>query len=51
MTEFENLYCSMEGNETFRIVSPIFRDNIYVGHFENWPKHEAVFSFFGEDKY
>ena len=32
------------------MVSPIYRDNIYVGHFENWPPHEAVFSFFGDNK-
>jgi len=46
MYPFENLFCLIEGTELFRVVSPIFRDNLYVGHFENWPPHEAPFSFF-----
>ena len=50
MKEYESLYCVLEGTEQFRVVSPIFRDNLYVGHFENWPPHEATFSFFGERK-
>jgi len=50
MKEYESLYCVMEGTEHFRTVSPIFRDNLYVGHFENWPPHEATFSFFSDRK-
>ena len=50
MKEFENLYCVFEGQEAFMLVSPIFRDNIMVGHFENWPPNESPFSFFGERK-
>lgn len=50
MKEYESLYCVMEGTEQYRIVSPIFRDNLYVGHFENWPPHEATYSLFGDRK-
>ena len=48
MKEYESLYCVMEGVEQFRIVSPIFRDNMFVGHFENWPPHEATYSLFND---
>jgi hypothetical protein len=50
MNNYEAIYCVMLGTEQFRIISPIFRDNLYVGHFENWPAHEAPFSFFSDKK-
>ena len=46
---FENQICVYSGNETFRMVSPIFRKNIYVGVFEKLPPTASPIDFFNID--
>lgn len=43
------MVCILEGRENFKIVSPIFRQNIYVGVFENLKNYETPVDFFSPD--
>lgn len=42
----EQHICVLHGKETFRIVSPIFRKNIYVGDYEHVYNYESPVDFF-----
>ena len=50
--EGENYICVMKGREKFRLVSPIFRKNIYVNTLENinLPPWQSPVDFFNPDK-
>jgi len=43
------MVCVVEGKEKFKIVSPIYRQNIYVGAFEIVPPHQSPLNFFDVD--
>lgn len=43
------MICLIEGQETFKMVSPIYRHNIYVGVFENLKDYETPIDFFNPD--
>lgn len=45
----EHHICLIDGKETFVLVSPIYRQNIYVGHFEKYLKHDTPMDFFNPD--
>lgn len=47
--QFEQLICVVKGTEKFKLVSPIYRQNIYVGMFENYKDHEVPVDFFKVD--
>ena len=47
--DFEQQICLFKGHEVFRLVSPIFRQNIYVGAFEELPKDSTPVDFFNPD--
>ena len=40
----------MKGQETFRMASPIFRKNLYVGVFERFDKNNSPLDFFNIDQ-
>ena len=42
----EQYICVLSGVERFRVVSPIFRENIYVGQFERTPITQTPVDFF-----
>lgn len=43
---YESVICVVKGQEEFRVVSPIFRKNIYVGVNETLAKYETPINFF-----
>jgi hypothetical protein len=45
----EQIVCMVRGKEEFKIVSPIFRQNIYVGVFESYKNYETPVDFFNPD--
>lgn len=45
----EQQICVFNGREKFRMVSPIFRKNIYVGEFEALQQDESPVDFFNPD--
>lgn len=47
--EFEQHVCVVRGTEEYRLVSPIFRQNIYVGAFEELAPDETPINFFKPD--
>ena len=47
--ENDQYVCILKGEEIFRLVSPIFRQNIYVGVFENLPPEDTPLNFFDVD--
>ena len=48
-TSFERHICVYSGSETFRLASPIFRKNIYVGVFEKLSPKVSPIDFFKID--
>ena len=46
----EQQICVMKGSETFKMVSPIYRKNIYVGAFQDLPKYVSPVDFFAVDQ-
>ena len=48
-TEYEQNICVIKGKERFRVVSPIFRQNILVGAIEGIPQNQCPIDFFDED--
>ena len=45
----EQQICVIKGKEEFRLVSPIYRKDIYVGVFAHLPKYESPLNFFDPD--
>ena len=45
----EELKCVMKGKEQFKLVSPIFRQNIYVGVWDKYSEHFSPLNFFDVD--
>ena len=48
-TEYEQHMCLVKGREIVRLVSPIFRKNIYVGQLEHLGRDETPMDFFNPD--
>ena len=48
-TSFERQICIYSGSETFKLASPIFRKNIYVGVFEKLSPEVSPIDFFNVD--
>jgi hypothetical protein len=46
---YERYICVLKGKEQFKLVSPIYRGNIYVGAFDKLKKHETPVNFFDVD--
>lgn len=46
---YEQWMCVVKGRELIRMVSPIFRKNIYVGQLEHLEKDESPMDFFDPD--
>jgi hypothetical protein len=42
----EQMICVLKGSEHFKLVSPIYRQNIYVGRFENMRQDTSPIDFF-----
>ena len=42
----EQYICVLKGQENYKLVSPIFRKNIYVGVLEKFKQHETPMDFF-----
>jgi len=47
--DYEQHVCVYHGKERFRLVSPIFRKNLYVNSFDNYPRGQSPVDFFDVD--
>lgn len=47
--KFEQYICVVKGKEEFRLVSPIFRPNIYVGSYHQLPDDASPVNLFSSD--
>ena len=47
--ENEQYICVLKGREEFRMVSPIYRQNIFVGAMEDMPSNFTPLDFFDEE--
>ncbi len=44
--ERERYFCVLNGNEKFKLVSPIYKHEIYSGVLERYPPNETPLNFF-----
>jgi hypothetical protein len=49
VSERERYYCVIKGEEEFRIVSPVYKQNIYSGVLEELQPNESPIDFFSSD--
>ena len=49
VSERERYYCVVKGEEEFRIVSPVYKQNIYSGVLEELQPNESPIDFFSND--
>lgn len=49
-TVYEKYICVLKGRERFRIVSPVYRQNIFVGNVEGMANDESPLDFFDEEQ-